>query len=99
MHRASVGELHLDRDNTGDGEVVQSRSRTRVLELRFTKQRGEQGEQETRLYYSEPAHEADLLLFLLLVWKRPGPVGVIEQDGHMIQADRRLDHHYGHNAL
>lgn len=93
--RATTGELHLQRPGDDQGEVVLSHHRPRILEMRFTKQRGDEGEQHTRLYYTEPNHEHGLLLHLSLAWKRPGPMGLAEQDGHMRQADRRLDHHYG----
>lgn len=96
--RATTGELYLQRE-VDHGEVVQSASRSRLLELRFTKQLADEGEQHTRLYYTEPAHEDGLLLHLAMAWKRPGPMGVDDQNGHMRQADRRLDHHYGETNL
>lgn len=97
--RATTGELYLQRGEDGAGEVVQSWSRPRVLELRFTKQIGDEGEQLTRVYFAEPAHEPGLLLHLSMAWKRPGPMGLEEQDGHMRQADRRLNQHYGVTEL
>lgn len=97
--RATTGELNLQRSSSSSGEVVLSHHRARILEMRFTKQLGDEGEQHTRLYFTEPGHEPGVLLHLLLAWKRPGPMGLTEQNGHMRQADRRLDHHYGVTTL
>lgn len=97
--RAEAGALYFRPRKDDAGEVTQSHIRPRVLEIVMTKRRGEEGQQQTRIYFTEPAHEPGVLLHLLLAWKRPGPAGLEEQDGHMIQADRRLDHHYGETNL
>ncbi|WP_191090925.1 hypothetical protein [Serinicoccus hydrothermalis] len=99
LMRAQVGELVYRPNRDAEGDVALSHIRPRVLEIAMTKQRGEEGEQHTRFYFTEPAHEEGVLLKLLMAWKRPGRVGLEEQNGQMIQADRRLDWHYGETDL
>lgn len=95
LSRAERGELNLERANVPGSVCPMQVTGERVLELRFEEQiRTDGTTQLTRLYFSEPDVDPDVLLALHLDWKRPGSAGVQDQDLHAVEAERRLDAHY-----
>lgn len=96
MAEGEFGRLHLIRNKGDKGEVKLMTRRRRVLELRFTHQLDPAagGNRHVRLYFTEPDVE-HILLGLLLEWKQDDPMGKSQQNGHIEEADDRIDDHYG----
>jgi len=76
-------------------DVYKMASADLVLELRFN-QRVEypDGSRAVRLYFSEPAHEDDVMLAVLLAAKPATASGLELQNEHISDAQQRLDDHY-----
>ncbi|WP_271985306.1 hypothetical protein [Pseudoclavibacter terrae] len=56
-------------------------------------------ERQTRIYYTEPEKEANLLLLLSIESKLPGKIGLEEQDRHAGAAARKADEHCIYNKI
>lgn len=94
LHRAEGG--HLDFGTAAESaDVTQMEIAPTVLELRLTTRRGEGGDMLIRLYFTEPEERDHTLLGLKLGWKRPGPLGLEEQNRHARCAARRADEDFG----
>lgn len=94
LHRAENGDLGFGTAAEG-ADVMQMEIEPTVLELRLTTRRGEGGDMLIRLYFTEPEELDRSLLGLKLGWKRPGPLGLEEQNRHARSAARRADEHFG----
>jgi hypothetical protein len=92
MRRAEDGVLDYGSGAVG-GDVELMGIAPTVLELRLSSRPGEYGALLLRLYFTEPEGHERLLLALKLAWKRPGPLGLAEQNGHARTAARRADEH------
>lgn len=90
--RAQDGVLKFGAAAEGGDVELMSVAPT-VLELRLMSRPGECGALLLRLYFTEPEGHERLLLALKLAWKRPGPLGLAEQNGHARTAARRADEH------
>lgn len=94
LRRAEVGGLKFGTASAG-ADVTQMEVAPTVLELRLTTRRGEGGDLLIRLYFTEPEERDRTLLALKLGWKRPGPLGLEEQNSHARSAARRADEDFG----
>ena len=94
MRRAEDGALDYGSGAVG-GDVELMGIAPTVLELRLTSRRGDDGTLHIRLYFTEPEERDGLLLALKLAWKRPGRLGLEEQNGHAQIAERRADEEFG----
>jgi hypothetical protein len=92
MRRAQDGVLDYGPAAVG-GDVELMGIAPTVLELRLSSRRGEDGVLHIRMYFTEPEERDSVLLALKLAWKRPGPLGLEEQNGHARNAARRADEH------
>jgi hypothetical protein len=92
MRRAEDGVLNYGSGAVG-GDVELMGIAPTVLELRLASRRGEDGTLLVRMYFTEPEERDSVLLALKLAWKRPGPLGLAEQNGHARTAARRADEH------
>jgi hypothetical protein len=90
--RAKDGVLTYGAASDGGDVELMSVAPT-VLELRMISRPGEHGALLIRLYFTEPEERDSILLALKLAWKRPGPLGLEEQNGHARVAARRADEH------
>lgn len=70
--------------------VVQMRISPAVLEIKLPDWWFSGGKMHVRLYYSEPKTLPGHLVALRLLAKRPGPIGVSDQDGHATSASKVL---------
>lgn len=72
--------------------VVQMQIAPDVLELKMPDHYFTGGLQHVRLYFSEPRELPGQLVVLRLFVKRPGPLGVADQDGQALEASELLYH-------
>lgn len=70
--------------------VTQMQIAQDVLEIRLPDWYFSGGKMHVRLYFSEPRELPGHLVALRLRTKRPGPLGVEEQDGHAVEASDLL---------
>lgn len=61
-----------------------------VLEIRLPDWTYSGGKMHTRLYFSEPFALPGNLVILRLRFKRPGPLGLDQQDAHAVEASQLL---------
>lgn len=89
MRSAEQGQLTFG--TAAEGAVGQMEVAPMILELRLTSRPGDEGvDQIVRLYFSEPEELRRCLLAVKLAAKRPGPLGLEEQNGHALEAAARL---------
>lgn len=75
-----------------DGQVDRMACVRDVLELRIGDRFEMEGEgMHARLYFTEPTERPGVLLMLKIAAKRPGVMGLDEQDAHAQEAQRRYD--------
>lgn len=72
----------IERGDADPDWVVKMEIAPDVLELKFQDWSFSNGVMQGRLYFSEPRALPGHLVFLRLLHKRPGPIGVRAQDGH-----------------
>lgn len=91
LKRATTGDLEYGKNE----DVYKMASASLVLELRFS-QRVEYpaGKRAVRLYFSEPSHQEELMLAVLLAAKPATEAGLDLQNEHIAEAQQRLDDHY-----
>ena len=80
---------------TADGKLpwefcVQMSVAPDVLELKLPNWTFDGGKMQTRLYYSEPLALPGHVVALRLLTKRPGPIGLDEQNRHAVEASDLL---------
>lgn len=96
LDRAEVGRLIFGQGSASD--VSKMDAVEVVLELRVrhrprdSRRKGER--QHIRIYFTEPDHQAGVLLMLLIASKRPGKPGLEEQDKQIREAQQRADAHF-----
>lgn len=83
MQLATEGQLPSE-------AVTQLQIAPDVLEVRLPDWQFSAGRMHVRLYFSEPRDLPGHLVALRLRSKRPGPIGVEEQDGHILEASDLL---------
>lgn len=94
LRRAEKGNLTFGTASEG-ADVTMMEVAPTVLELRLKTRRGQGGAMLIRLYFTEPEARAGLILGLKLAWKRPGPIGLDEQNDHARNAAYRAEKHLG----
>lgn len=94
LDRATKGRLV--RGNGSLADVSKMESAEVVLEIRVRQKprNAKREKQHVRIYFTEPAHETGVLLMLHIASKRPDKMGVKEQNGHIMTAQRRADAHF-----
>lgn len=92
MRMQEVAEImRMARDGTLPGDMVaQMACAPDVLEVRVGDWWFPGGRMLTRLYFSEPWAMPGMLVALRLRTKRPGPLGLVEQDQHAREASALL---------
>lgn len=89
MRQAELGKLTYGPGPEHD--VQQMTVAQDVLELRLSDRSGDESNLlHLRFFFSEPLHRPGLLVGLGLLWKRPGPAGLEEQNDAAKVASLRL---------